>query len=280
MTMGEYIDKLKNGPNVDCNKYLYHYTKLETGFEYILDTGMLRMSQLSKVNDPKESKERRLGVSHSVNDSLPEGGLNSINNEANNIFLNKCRLMCFSCDNKKVLKAEFYEKLFFRGHCRPRMWAQYADNHRGFCFVFDKKMLEQQIKFSIGKHDVLFKGKVKYCNYDVKYYHNALHLEYRYFKECGLEKYLYDVYFKRFKNELFFTKALDWRDEYEYRWVLACKEEKEVYIPIGESLKYICVGANFPKVYEMLLAQLNLKYKSKLQRIYWNNGLPVIQLFK
>ncbi len=77
--------------NIDSNKYIYHYTSLNTGLEAILKNGTIRLSPFSKVNDPKESKERLLSVSLYNNDKLTKDDFEAIRLEANRMLVNNCK---------------------------------------------------------------------------------------------------------------------------------------------------------------------------------------------
>lgn len=297
VTPKELIEKEINQHIVDCNKYLYHYTKLNIGFEYILYNGTLRMSPFFAVNDPYESKKKSFGVSYNVSDFLSDDdligiskeetikridsilnkqnlSLSKINEEANKLLTYDCKLICFSRDNSKLFKADYPDHIYYRGYCRPRMWAQYADNHRGFCFVFDKKELNKQIYNSLNNKGKIIKGNVQYSNVLDAFRKKIKHLDFSKIKEYGLRIYLEDYHLKLFAKEIFFKKALDWRDELEYRWVLISNEAEEyIYFPFGNALKEIYVGINFPKVYEELLYKLNDKYQTKMYRIVIHDGV-------
>ena len=52
-----------------------------------------------------------------------------------------------------------------KGWARSRMWAQYADNHKGVCLIFDKLCLEKEFKGSFEKSSCeTFCDVVNYTN--------------------------------------------------------------------------------------------------------------------
>ncbi len=259
--------------NIDCNKYLYHYTSLSTGMEHILNNGTLRLSPFSKVNDPKESKERFIVIRYS-SVMRPFSENEKIRNRANKILMNCSKAICFSCDNTRLNTISKDEKIFYRGYCKPRMWAQYGENHRGMCLVFDKKKLINSVKnYTIGKGN-LFSGKVQYKNNSKEM--DAFNFDYSLIDKFGLEDYLFRFHFDKYKKEVFFSKLLDWRDEQEFRIVLVNNEDGYLDVPFQDSLASICIGANFPKVFITSLINITDKYNVNLKRIRWMNGVPEV----
>ena len=51
-----------------------------------------------------------------------------------------------------------------RGYARPRMWAQYAENHHGVCIVLDRAGLDQAIRQRYPEQGASWmrSGKVQY----------------------------------------------------------------------------------------------------------------------
>lgn len=297
VTPKELIDKEISQHLVDSNRYLYHYTKLNTGIEHILYNGTLRMSPFFNVNDPIESKNKSFGVSYSAKDLIPENELfgfnqeeiineinsilannymplSQINEEANKLLLHDCKVICFSRDSNKLHKVAYPDHIHHRGYCRPRMWAQYAENHRGFCFVFDKKELDIQLYSKLKGKGKILKGNVQYTNVLDSFRKKIKHLDGTKIKKLGLREFLVDYHFKILGKELFFKKTIDWSEELEYRWVLISNTNEEYeYIPFERSLKEIYVGINFPKVYEGLLHKLNEEYRARIFRITIHEGV-------
>ncbi len=135
-----------NYPSFNNNEYLYHYTSVSTAFK-ILYTNQLRFSKLSKTNDTTESKPK-ISI---ANDEDAEKMKDIIE-----FFLKmnqeKMELMCFSRDSTKskskngIPENIMYDDYFGRGFALPRMWAQYAQNNKGVCFVFNKQRLIDSLK--------------------------------------------------------------------------------------------------------------------------------------
>lgn len=265
---------------INCGQYVYHYTTLEKALEYILNNNTLRFSSFNQVNDPKESKTRGLGfiLGNDEEEMLYKSEGRKMVLLANKIFENYNKLICFSCDDPKINKVKNEIKNFYRGCCRPRMWAQYSGNHKGVCLKFDKIALNQCIRESLDAKGLVMGNNVKYVNLSGDY-EKAFQIDFCNVKKYGIVSYLLKYHFKKYKNELFFLKSLDWRDELEYRWVLVGQEEGHVEINFKNSLKDICVGVDFPSVYIPSLKYLNKKYNADLKRINWTNGRPIVLKF-
>lgn len=62
---------------------------------------------------------------------------------------------------KTDLRADYYY-----GYYRPRMWAQYAEQHQGVCLVFDKEKLLKCFEKSLSAKGDLYYGEVDYFDGD------------------------------------------------------------------------------------------------------------------
>ena len=126
-------------PMIGNDKYLYHYTSLNRAFEHILHEGKLLLASLKLTNDPRESKDWNWtfrNISHEIDIAIPSvEELVTVSSEINLKIKRDCKLCCFSIDDKTK---NLYSG---RGWGHPRMWAQYADKHKGVCLVFDKDKL-------------------------------------------------------------------------------------------------------------------------------------------
>lgn len=123
------IDNIKNHEH-----YIYHYTKCSTAIKYILPSRTLRFSSLENTNDPKESKDWELGIGTNENADLSEFSPGKISNWLSTELKGRAKLLCFSTDTYPITGDKFKD-IFNRGFCKPRMWAQYADAHKGVLFL-------------------------------------------------------------------------------------------------------------------------------------------------
>jgi len=113
------------------SKLLGHYTNL-SALERILQKRELRFGPFDQTNDPFENKNLEFTIRNKVDSDveydssifIPDGQLKK-----------PFRLLCLS-----ISKTLHY---FYK---RPRMWSQYADDHRGCCLILDKDALDVQFK--------------------------------------------------------------------------------------------------------------------------------------
>lgn len=266
------------------DQFVYHYTSLSPLLEHILPNRELRMSPFSQVNDPKESKEKSVGIVYIGEEAATFASKKAsfkydsrTRKKANILLNNYCKVICFSSDNINVLDYDNYRRAFYRGYSRPRMWAQYGDNHKGVCLVFDKEILSKQIHKAFGVKNAILENHVEYSD-DLSIVNEALSLRYDLIvEESNLQEYLFKKHFHEYEKELFFYKALDWRDEVEFRWVLISTKQGYQYFSFGDALKAICIGVDCNQVYINALIPFCEKYKVQLLGISWDNGMPQVQ---
>ena len=255
----------------DCTQYIYHYTKAETVIEYILKNKNLRLSKFNTTNDPKESKDWFFIPGTNENRDLEKYSPEYLSKIMNPGLKENTNLLCFTKD--KILSGNHIEEIHLRGFCRPRMWAQYAENHRGACLIFDFKLFDKEF------HEQ-FKEKTYTCD-NIKYLDRKLvdvsmdkafvvnidHLERR-----GIYEYTFD-HLMKFKNRLFFEKASDWSNEDEYRFVVFdC--DKQLYINYKNSLKGIVFGENCSEEHIKEIVACSRSMGLQFQKLSWRNCAP------
>jgi hypothetical protein len=240
------------------NDEVCHYTKLSTAIEYILKDNVLQFSSLKNTNDPYEYKKRILQFSWN-NQSIvaDENKRIRINNRFNEIILNRTKVICF-CNGKNE---PAYDK--------PRMWAQYGDNHRGVCFVFSKDVLNDAM-------GIEYPGK-KYFFEDIFYSKILDHKRWKYRfvnEDCDGKE---EEYIQKNYREIFFNKDEDYRDESETRLLFIDSDESVKRLNTCNALKYIIVGDNCPKEYFPIFKNYEQKFNKKVRRINYNHGEPVTE---
>ncbi len=99
--------------------------------------------------------------------------------------------------------------------------------------MFDKIKFEEYMKTHTKSGEYLIYGKVKYTNTPESKL-KAFNLPYYQITRYGLKDYLYKIHFKKYRNELFFNKLLDWRDQQEYRLILIGNEEGYIDVPFKD----------------------------------------------
>jgi len=245
---------------------LCHYTKRDIALENILFDGKIKFGQLRFTNDPKDS--RFTALPH-VKDVEQKWNWNSeIETLASNIQLDEWKVLCLT-KNIRTQTSKGNSFLFQKGYCRPRMWAQYAENHRGVCLIFDGKRLHENIKkYATDKQCRVFHGPVSYKNA----YKLPGYLDISNFMKFG-EKEIRNYYLKFYK-EIFLSKYLDWKNESEYRWLIHNQTPASDYVSIEGALTSVLVGMDFPVAYEPALKDLCKKLIVSAGRVFWFMGAP------
>lgn len=233
---------------IEQNGLVAHYTKKCTAIEHILPTQKIKFSSLQGTNDPYEFKADWLGDL----ESLVAGDDHEKNKE-----------QCFEANQKyseivKVVKQKI--KIFcatrndrepFLNYSKPRMWAQYGENHGGVCLLFSEEKLNSQIK----KYQTAYYGEVETfaMNYDEFYQRpeviNAIsvsispeHLD------LYLEnnEHLFEHIRKQNVLDYLKRKHPDWKAENENRWLVFSKSADDFLLDYGDALEAVVLGCEFP----------------------------------
>jgi hypothetical protein len=263
---------------------LFHYTTRKIALEKILTTEMLRFGQLGLTNDPKETQNWYLAVSFPNETAHKTFSLNEqkkLWQETNNILFKEWKVLCFtihhpSLKKNRVIEREDDEEPFLRGYCRPRMWAHYADNHKGVCLKFNGDELNKIIQQSLSSKHRVFQGTVKYDDYNSI---GGFALNYSEIKKYGLKNALREYFYKHYKD-FFLHKSKDWKTEYEYRWIIHNNKNSAVYIPIEHAIEEVVVGVDFPKADEKPLIHICKKLNIRASKLQWQNGFPILRIGK
>ena len=256
---------------------LCHYTRKDTALEKILFTKKIKFGQFMFTNDPKESAGM-MGAFF-----LPDSKDPDIISLAQDLRENSVRIrqeewkvLCLSRNRtERGVRSGLLDTLS-KGYCKPRMWAQYAENHTGICLVFHGKRLAEIIRHAFEQREgiTLYHGSVVYKNFgtiipfphiDPKNPHN--------FNENEIRNF-----FHRNHREIFMVKNLDWRGETEYRWLIHSTTRNEEYVSIEGALKSVLVGMNFPDVYLPSLVNLCEQLKVPAGKVFWHDGMPIVKM--
>lgn len=263
-------------PLFDTSDMIYHYTSVDTLIKYILPQNSLRFSHLSSTNDPEESKYHIMDYIDdvSIGPDYFMDNLNKMRDISKGITLN-IRLICFSQDD-----ADFYigNGLYSnKGYARPRMWAQYANNHQGVCLVFNKAKIIDIFKNSFSDKQTFY-GNVSYEPL-VKLLNEEENIN----AQSGFASDLLNKSVEEIVNEriikyhkiYFFSKHKDWKTENEFRLVLRETSGNEVYLNIDGCLEYIILGHKFDdnliKPIKILIDSMSYK-PNILKFVYNRNG--------
>ncbi|UTJ07549.1 DUF2971 domain-containing protein [Arcobacter roscoffensis] len=257
-----------NLEDFNSDKYVAHYTNVHRVLKKILPSNKIRISSVSKVNDPYERDSTWIENEPCFSDEDAIKCSNLLSELKPHIY-NYIKLFCVSSYDKKSsncfdLSLDIYGK--------PRMWASYGDNCKGLCLIFDKEELSKE--FNKIDNVKIYEDKVEYLDfipliesstcfslYDLK--NIKTNSEEMKFNPELLYKAIDKNYLLKFK---YFRKHIDWKTENEYRWLVFSRETKDLDINFGNSLKAIVLGVDCNSKYKCLLEYYNIPlFKLSLQ---------------
>ncbi|GIO26384.1 DUF2971 domain-containing protein [Ornithinibacillus bavariensis] len=251
--------------------YVYHYTSLEVAIENILFEGRLRFSPFIQTNDPRESKDWNVSITHTNGIEISTESLLEIVEKFNRKLKKDIKILCMTDEDKNSYNQINYGG---RGFAHSRMWAQYASNHRGVCLVFDKRELHHTIITELDRLKQIYFGRVDYNSYypiNVDDY-EAFNINQKDMISKEIDELLND-HVTRYYKTLYLRKAPDWRDENEFRWVIQSSQDYE-YVSIDSSLRAVILGVETPREYDSVFSEFQEKYKIEVSRMHWYNGNP------
>ena len=190
-------------------KELCHYTKKDIALEKILFEKKIRFGLIGLTNDPKESKWSPKAFMYPKSSGLTLEETSEVFNESERISKEEWKVLCMT---KHLPKRKYREPMkneimakFRHGYSRPRMWAQYADNHSGVCLIFDGKELHKKIEHELHDCCKIFQGAVTYKNYGS---YVSEFIEYSDIVQYGLSDGIRIHYYKHYENITFFQNIL------------------------------------------------------------------------
>lgn len=259
----------------DHNRFIYHYTKLETIEKYILPNGTMRLSQYTKTNDPKESRNWQFEIGTNNNVDLSKYSMDKLSKWLSYELKAHTNLACFSKDQPD-LTGDNFSDLFKRGYVKPRMWAQYANNHNGVCIVIDKSKFIKEVKRQVNSQDEVVYGDVAYVDVSPMPNHNALKPQPFVINIDTLESFGRKEYVLRhlstYYKELFFQKLQDWKDESEWRCIVFTSDANDIYIKLKHSFVGIIYGNNLKNDDIRQLMSLSEEYELEHLGLKWKNS--------
>ncbi len=225
-------------PEFDRQKYLYHYTSMDTAINYILYNRTLRFNPLANVNDPMESDPNRWVFRNWEKGNTSE----TIRDQLSDHFKNRTKVVCFSRDiqgdwGPGCCPIDFCA----RGHSKPRMWATYGDDHKGVCLIFDRELLERAFKNGLnGRGQLLPGGAVRYGDKLPADEDGAAVIDSKTFGK-NFEKALHQK-IEDHHGTYFFYKHVDWSTEDEYRFIITGGEPGPIELTFDDALVGVVVG--------------------------------------
>lgn len=258
---------------------LFHYTSASSAIEKILLNQQIKIGLMKCVNDPRESKDWALLPKFTgfPTSSLPINE-NLVNQEFTKIKQEEWKAVCFTTHApgyKRHPKSNIDEG-FLHGACRPRMWASYAENHKGVCLKFNGTKFDRQVKIKTegaGKNRRVFCGKVKYVDYGDTL--DSVSIDYTELSKIDITQGIRNHLIKH-RKKFFLLKSRDWKTEFEFRWLVHSESREAELLPIKGIIEEVIVGFDFPRVYYPTLFELCSRLEVHIREMIWKNGVPFI----
>lgn len=264
-------EKVITNPFSDTSDYIYHYTTIDSLIKYILPQKRLRFSRLDSTNDPEE---KRWHIPQCCNDTGMDEDV-FIKKAERNAYISvlialHSRILCFSQDNNG--HNQFSGLYMGKGFARPRMWAQYSQNHTGACLVFNKQKVVNWFNKKY-KDAIHFSGNIHYepiiqLISEMPYAQTLLASELSMSNEAiaadRINKY-HDIYF--------FSKHMDWAEENEFRLMVKPQKDTDIFLDIDGLLECIILGT---RVENCLVEPIRILSNSFINKPdmaqFWYNG--------
>ena len=249
---------------INSDDALFHYTKRSTALEMVLSKNTFKLFHLLNTNDPREYKDRLQGVTGWNWSNETEELIKQVHTYFDALLRNYSYFSSFT-ENKYI-----DNKLHSHGYIKPRMWAQYGEDHYGVCLVFSKQNFIDAIHDSIDRNNFcVFNDSILYKESDKYSRSQSMSIDGDSFVSSTPFKIAFE-HIKKYNKELFFQKDIDYRDEDEYRVVVCRSKEnseasQSLDIQATNCIKGIILGDRFPRVYkptiEQLCKELKIEYK-------------------
>jgi hypothetical protein len=234
----------RNDAGFDSHRYLYHYTSWTTLPE-IAYSKSIRLNSISRMNDPRESKDWLLGVTHRgrpdvrVVDQLEFAG-------AVSKYKRHLKLIALGTD---VSSIGSLDPFLGAGFARPTMWAHYAGNHTGACIVFDRSALERRFMTEstdvFGQPSGVIYGPVQYTADSLGGDSTLKGVSADSIRVNGPERAV-QMHFEALKHKIWFQKHSDWLVEAEYRFVYYDPVSKApILVNVEGCIVGLILGADF-----------------------------------
>lgn len=264
----------------DHERYVYHYTKARTALDYILRNNTLRLNLFTRTNDPRESRRWQFNIGSLSNQGHPlmdRYDTTRLSKWLGGTLQRSARVACF-CNDSPPLTGDHLADVNRRGFARPRMWAQYGENHRGVCLVFDRaKLVEAMTAAFRAKAEsvILFWAPVEYRNHrQVPPLHeHEFSVTAEDLAQLGKDRYPWK-HLRRYWRRLFFEKAEDWSAEREWRAVGFTTARGALDLPLGDALVGVIHGARMSIKTSSAIIAIADRPEIEHMGLTWTNGAP------
>lgn len=253
---------------IDSDDAAFHYTKRSTALEIILSKNSFKLFRLLNTNDPREYKDRLLSVSGWDWKTDTEEQIKHVHKYYDSLLRNHSFFASFSVNKYND------GQLISKGYNKPRMWAQYGEDHYGICVVVSKQSLIDAIEDVIDKNEFcVFHDAISYTMSNRFLLSQRLSINGDSFASSTPFRIAFE-HIEKHNKELFFQKDPDYRDEDEYR-VVVCRTNdnfsdlQSLEIQASKIIRGIILGDRFPNVYKPTVEQLCDKLKIEYRKFHW-----------
>jgi hypothetical protein len=123
------------------------------------------------------------------------------------------------------------------------MWEQYSEQHQGVCLLFRRDAFEPLVLAQLQERSPRARaGAVRYSKAGLAESPATTLLQ----REGITGASLAQEHVRRFAQEFFFSKLIDWKSEHEYRFIEPGDDEEYSYVDIGDTRVSVIVGHEFP----------------------------------
>jgi hypothetical protein len=246
-----------------------HYTTASAAFEHILPSGLLRMSPYRVMRDPVENKE-----GPSLAGALPSDALWEAVQLAREMHQG-ARLLSMTRDALDYFDGT--HDWWGIGWARPRLWEQYADEHRGVCLVFQRTRFEPVVREHFRRLGVTCHlGEVSYTPSGYAGSNGKVlpPSDERFFDPDRRGEAVIE-HIERHFGDFFFLKTDDWSTEYEYRAVILGQSDDYAFVPFQDSLAAVILGEKFPAWQVLGAVHMAADHGVPILQLQWLGGRPV-----
>ena len=174
-----------------------------------------------------------------------------------------------------MVEVNCLEKQAFVKHKQSIVKATTVFGTGGVCLIFRKAILDEAIINALATTHTIYKGPVVYSD-NIGQQLMAFALRQEDIDNHGLTNCLV-IQRERYHKTFFFSKALDWQQEFEYRWIAIGGKNEPEFVPITTAIAGVVVGVDFPNEDLPYLLKLCEKLKLPVARIGWNHGIPLLK---
>lgn len=259
----------------DRDRFLYHYTPANTVIQHILKNKQFKLGKYINTNDPKETKTWQFSIGTNENRDLSGYLLEELSEKFSYALKHKTNLGCFSQD--EALTGDHTRDIYARGFGKSKMWAQYADNHRGVCLILEKAAIRKAAvdQFENDRFR-LYGGSMVYKDRFITEGNNpagGFVVDADYLETLGFDEYV-KAHVKTHHKTLFFEKVTDWSKENEFRVVVFGEKEEELFLNIDGAVAGVLFGTDCTEEnITRIVAECDAE-KTQFEQIAWKNSTP------